>query len=200
MAATGSDQLETATARHPVRFLLGVGAYLLLAVVCLHLVHDLLEARLGEGTVDWLVLLAGLSLIALPAECLAVWDRGATVIAHPFFNLGEAVLEHRVALAVCVVAVLCAGLIAADHVYLLWERGMGSFGSRHPYHGLLREWPSMLLVAVGPFLFFSVCLSALYGLWIVGGRWRELTCILLGVVAFGLFAWMGFAWMANHGS
>ena len=193
------DPVEAVAARHPVRFLLGVGAYLLLAVVCLHFVFDLLGAWLGEGVVALLAGLAALSLIALPAVCLAVWDRGVAVIAHPFFNLGEAMLEHRVALAVCVVAVLCAGLIASDHVYLLWERGVGSSGSRHPYHGL-REWRAMLVAAVGPFLFFSVCLSVLYGLWIGGSIWRNSACALLGMLAVGAFFWIALVWMLNHGS
>ena len=41
----------------------------------------------------------------------------------------------------------------------------------------------MLWVAVGPFLFFAVCLSTLYGVWIVGGIWRNFACALLGVLS-----------------
>ena len=181
------DPLADLAARHPVRFLLGVGAYLVLAVCLLVWMYDLLGAWHGEWVVPVLMVLAVLSSIALPAVFLAAWDRGSV---RPF-KLREAVLQHRRSLIICIVAVCCVGMLAGDHVFLLWERTP---------HDRLREWRAMLSVAVGPFLFFAVCLSTLYGVWIVGGIWRNFACALLGVLASAAFVWIGFAWMVNHGS
>ena len=181
------DPVEAAAARHPVRFLLGVSSYLVLAVCLLVWMYDLLGGRVGGWVVTYLVAAAALSCITLPVVFLAVWDRGSV---RPF-KLHEAVLRHRRFLIICIVAVCCVGMLAGDHVFLLWERTP---------HDRLQEWRAMLWVAVVPFLFFAVCLSTLYGVWIGGGIWRNFACALLGMLAFGAFFWIGLTWMLNHGS